>query len=573
MKRFSIFTLFVLATASMFAQTARVQVIHNSADPAARQVDVYLNGGILLDDFKFRAASPFIDAPAGEEISVAIAPGTSESVADAIATFNYTLEEDETYVIVANGVLDPSSFGENPDGESTAFNLFVYAGAREAAEVDGNVDLLFFHGATDAPTVDGIARDVATIIDDATYGNFQGYVSVGAGKYLIDVTPGDDESTIVTTARAYLQGAGGAAGVVFASGFLSTDDEVEGSKSFKLMVALPDGTVRTLPLLNTALVQVIHNAADPAAAEVDVYLDGGLAIDDFAFRTATPYIEVPANVGIELAVAPGISESVAEALATFPANLKAGAAYTIIANGVLDPASFEANPDGASTGFTLWVREGALARSTSGSEVSFIGVHGATDAPAVDIIARDVATLLDDVSYGAVSDYITVPAGSYILDVAPGATPDDVLVSYAADLSGLGGGTAVVFASGFLSPDDEPDGAEGFGLWVTLADGLTFPLPLEDELTEEGELASRIAAFGTSVFPNPASETLHVSFNGAFDGMISLVSLDGRVISNTYFGTENGGVAAIDVQDIPSGMYYLTVNNGVSVETTPVSIQ
>ena len=48
----------------------------------------------------------------------------------------------------------------------------------------------------------------------------------------------------------------------------------------------------------TARVQIIHNSADAAAAEVDIYLDGAIAIEDVAFRTATPFIDLPADVNI-----------------------------------------------------------------------------------------------------------------------------------------------------------------------------------------------------------------------------------------------------------------------------------
>ena len=146
---------------------------------------------------------------------------------------------------VANGVLDPGSFSENPDGVSTAFNLFVYAGAREAALSSENIDFIFFHGATDAPGVDAIARNVATVVDDASYTDFQGYVSVPAGKYLADVT----RKTIMKRSLL-LPGhgcpvyAGGASVVIFASGFLSPEDEADNARGFKLMYALPDGTVK-----------------------------------------------------------------------------------------------------------------------------------------------------------------------------------------------------------------------------------------------------------------------------------------------------------------------------------------
>jgi hypothetical protein len=83
-----IFLLTMLGTMCLQAQTARVQVIHNSPDALAALVDVYLDDVLLIDDFAFRTASPFIDAPAGVDFTVGIAPANSSSSADAIATFD-----------------------------------------------------------------------------------------------------------------------------------------------------------------------------------------------------------------------------------------------------------------------------------------------------------------------------------------------------------------------------------------------------------------------------------------------------------------------------------------------------
>ena len=73
----TVIILFFLTIFSSFGQTARVQAIHNSADLAADTVDVYINtplgSSLLLNDFAFRNASPFVDAPAGVPISLSIA--------------------------------------------------------------------------------------------------------------------------------------------------------------------------------------------------------------------------------------------------------------------------------------------------------------------------------------------------------------------------------------------------------------------------------------------------------------------------------------------------------------------
>ena len=113
-----------------FAQTARLQVIHNAADPGAVVVDIYLNGTLLLDNFGFREATPYIDAPAGTPINIGVAGPNSTSAADTIKNFNVTLTANETYVAIANGVLNPGSFASNPDGRSTAFTLFIKAMAK-----------------------------------------------------------------------------------------------------------------------------------------------------------------------------------------------------------------------------------------------------------------------------------------------------------------------------------------------------------------------------------------------------------------------------------------------------------
>ncbi len=64
-----------------------------------------------------------IDAPAGTPINIGVAGPNSTSAADTIKNFTVTLTENETYVAIANGVLDPNSFAVNPDGKKYGFYI------------------------------------------------------------------------------------------------------------------------------------------------------------------------------------------------------------------------------------------------------------------------------------------------------------------------------------------------------------------------------------------------------------------------------------------------------------------
>ena len=379
----------------------------------------------------------------------------------------------QRYVAVANGVLDPMNFAMNPDAQSTAFTLFIRDNVKNVADSLTLVDFIAVHGSSDAPTVDVIARNVATLIDNVTYGGISNYLSVPPASYILDVTPGAG-TPIVASFEADLSGLAGGSAVVFASGFLDPSSNQNGS-SFGLFAALANGTVVEFPAISTARLQVIHNAADPAATTVDVYVNGNLLLDNFEFRTATPFIDVPADVLLNIGVAPGTSTSASDTLKNFEVTLANGGTYLAVANGVLNPASFDPNPDGSSTAFTLFLQDQMQEQAVNPTNVDFRAVHGSSDAPTVDVIARNVATLIDNVTYGGISNYLSVPPASYILDVTPGAgTP--IVASFEADLSGLAGGSAVVFASGFLNPASNQNGP-AFGLYAALANGTVVAFP------------------------------------------------------------------------------------------------
>jgi hypothetical protein len=250
MKKLSIIALACAAFATAaVAQTADVQIIHNSPDPAAVMVDIYLDAGDepAIDNFEFRAATSVLPLPAGVEIVIGVAPGNSAGPGDIIASFPVTLMDGGSYLVMATGVLDDTLPG-NPEGIDTAFTLAIFDGLTTTAP-GGTTNLLAYHGAPDAPTVDVQVRNGPILVDDLAYTDFQGYLNAEASDLVLEVTLGMDNDTVVAAYDAPLSALDGAGAVVFASGFLSGDDMQ--LPAFGLYVALGDGTV--IPLSPAAV--------------------------------------------------------------------------------------------------------------------------------------------------------------------------------------------------------------------------------------------------------------------------------------------------------------------------------
>jgi len=215
---------------------ARIQIIHNSADAAVDEVDIFVNGDLFLSDFAFRTATPFVSVPAGVDLDIIVAPAGA-GIGSGVGPVTVNLTEGETYIAIANGIV--SATGYDP---ATAFSLDVFPTGREAADVATNTDVLVFHGSTDAPTVSVWETGVgAGELFTFSYGEFAGYLELGTDDYVLEVRTADGATTVVAySAPLSTLGLDGAAITVVASGFLDPANNSNG-EAFGLYVALASG--------------------------------------------------------------------------------------------------------------------------------------------------------------------------------------------------------------------------------------------------------------------------------------------------------------------------------------------
>jgi len=209
--------------------TADVQVVHNSPYPT---VDIYVNEELSIEAVPYRESTGLVELPLSNTIGIA---PTGEPV---IASFPFELTAMQKYVVVATGIVGDSLHPLNLSASSL----------QEEAVDNEHFSLKVMHGVTDAPSVD-IYANGNMLIENLSYGEFQGYVDVPASDYTLDITV-YGETISVASFSAPLSSFGGMTGVVYASGFLNP---AETDSSFTLILTTPSGYVATLPSSGSAL--------------------------------------------------------------------------------------------------------------------------------------------------------------------------------------------------------------------------------------------------------------------------------------------------------------------------------
>ena len=530
---------------------ARIQIIHNSADTANNLVDVYLNGNILLNNFKFRTASKFINVPADTPITISVAPSTSTSESESFYTFTEILTNAKKYVIVVNGIR--SSTGYSP---AQPFGFSIFDQGREVASNGTNTDILVNHGATDAPIVDIVETTIPAgkIVDDISYNSFiSSYLELPTADFTLDVTD-TNGTTVLKTYLAPLQSFNfrGKSLTIVASGFLDPSQNSNGPK-FGLWVATSlGGNLIPLQLYEApkkARVQIIHNSADANNDLVDVYLNGEILLDDFKFRTATEFMDVVADTPITISIAPSTSTSDTESFYTNTLTLTSDKTYVVVANGITSTTGYSPNQP-----FDLSIFDQGRETAKNVSSTDILINHGSTDAPTVDIVETSVpsGTIFDDISYNSFNtNYLEFSTSNYVLDVRD-VSGIDVIASYSAPLANLNlqGQAITVVASGFIQPSQNSNGAP-FGLWVALAAGGSLI-----ELENSDLKADTFSKNTFTIFPNPASSTLKIDMPAnkkIYNATIFDVT--GRTVINNNSLQNN----TIDISNLSNGIYMLNL--------------
>ncbi|RDZ45481.1 DUF4397 domain-containing protein [Haloferax sp. Atlit-19N] len=239
--------------------------------------------------------------------------------------------------------------------------------------------------------------------------------------------------------RDVLRGFGGVAiagGLAGCMGGGGTDDETETTTT-----ATPTPTPTPTPEPEMAMLRAAH--LSPDAPNVDVLVDGSVALSDVPFGAVSDYLALTAGshqVTIRATDAPDT--------VVFDETLDlAAGAYTAAALGELDSA--------AENGFAVSLLEDD--RSAPADDAARVRVlHASPDAPAVDVtVAGSGDALVDGAAFGDAAT-VEVPAGDYTLQIRGDTESNDGDVVAEFDVTVEGGRAYTAIALGYLTPDDEP---------------------------------------------------------------------------------------------------------------------
>jgi len=504
----------VLFATSALAQTASITFVHNSPDPAAAVVDLYvLHAGttVKIDNLAFQGSStiPEMAIFGGVPVTFKIAPATSTDQSQALISHEFTPEADMFYVVEARGLITTDGFVANPDAKTITAEIrhFEIPPTNDDAVKAG---LIFVHSSTDLDKGDLWVRGgTAATFSGVTYGDVTTPMKlIEAKSSFLDYTKAGIKSPALASFEVDLSKYAGQVLILMVSGFKSPADNKNSPDTLTLLGVKEDGSISRFSILSgsqTARVQVIHNAADPKLGQVDVYLNTERTIDNMAFRKATAFTNFPAGIPLVFGIAPATSSGYKDTLRTLKvSSLRPGRTYVITLSGILDSTKFAINPDSANIALKATLIEGALERSPDTVEASLMCIQQSTDSKRLSLVSSiDQTVLLDMASYGAVSVNHLVAPGTDTLWLKNDS--GIVKKGYVVTLKTRKAYTALT--SGFVDPTKNMDGQPFKVILVDSAgvvnSSLVEVLPVAVSVQEETASMARL-----SLVPNPATTSV-----------------------------------------------------------------
>lgn len=557
----NVLLLIAITVSSLIAkgQSRFVQIIHNSADTALTELDIYLNDSLIIDNFQFRTATAFIEIPDTSNNSNTRIYINSENSVD---TTGYYLRSSiptssGNYLAVIAG-----TFFQSPYTPQQPFRIDYMANARITGSTPDNADVVFYHGSDDSPTIDigEIGLNFPDIwVNDISYGQFSNYRTLGDSIYRIGLY--DEESIILAISYAgFFKGPehDGKAYSLIASGFQIPEFNAFGPLFSLFIVGQEGGPFQEmLPafVLDSASVQLIHGIQDPAANLVDIYLNNEIWVNDMSFLSATSFVNIPANRDIRLVVCP--SNSVDTTGSFFDELLYLGTTnYTMVLAGMANTAGF--NPPEP---IRLSIRNNARKEAIDPDEIDLLFYHAIPDGGTMDFrsMMPIVSTLADNMNFGNYNlpGYLEITPYDFSLNLTDengGSIYNSFLFSALSE--NLAGEAIVMLASGFLNTENNPLGSPAGYWYTTPAGGMLIECPKVTGLMELN-IASSIA-----LFPNPAQNWINLRFEDATKSAttIKMFDLNGKLQNETSV-SQGELQTCLTIEHLNDGLYIVEISN------------
>jgi len=288
-------------------------------------------------------------------------------------------------------------------------------------------------------------------------------------------------TTTANTSHLGLNGIFSLDSVVLLRGDQDGEDSMMDISSFAIFdkpltdveVALLGGVPQPSSLVSGTSVQLIHNALDVNLKTIDVYVDGYKMISSLPFRSATPFVSIPAGthrVAISKSGSPVDTAWNAKTII-----LKSDSAYLLMLTGVKDTASYlRKSTGGVNSGSSIRFKY-VLTKTNIKGEAGTVNVvlfHGSTDIAPVKIQDPALGSATDSMIYGQFNKEGSNPLPTYpyitqVVDRLSGK----VLANYYSSLESHDGESVTFMLSGVRSATGNLAGAPKFGLYKVLSTG------------------------------------------------------------------------------------------------------
>ncbi|MBV0925596.1 DUF4397 domain-containing protein [Halomicroarcula limicola] len=348
----------------------------------------------------------------------------------------------------------------------------------------GNASVRVAHMSPNAPNVDVYVDDSA-VLEDVPFGAVSDYLDVPAGERMVEITAAGDRDTSVFSGAVPVEAE--TAYTVAAIGEIGE----EADQPFEPLILEDDNSD---PGGETARVRLVHASPDAPAVDVTLASSGDAVYDGVAYGESE-YVEVPAG-DYTLQVRGDTESNDGDVAAEFDVSLAGGQVYTAFAAGYLSP-----DDEPADTPFDLVVAQDTAGESTGDDPASVRVAHMSPNAPNVDVYV-DGSAVLEDVPFGAVSDYLDVPAGSRTVEIT--AAGDAETSVFEGDVSVESGQAYTIVAAGEIGEEaDEP----------------FQPLVLSDDTASPSDDTARLRAVHVSPDAPAVDITAASSGDALFDGV------------------------------------------------------